>query len=214
MRIVVAALLWSVVHRRRLGACALARAGCGRDYELYFGEFDENLREGSPGLLDRFEAAARRQGVRRLGRRGAEGREEADIAFSCAACPPAPVQRRGRAGARHRAQAGRQGHAHPGPARRRATSADFSERQPVIPLDIVPTGKPGRVQGLLRRQAAAQRQGRGRDRVRLEARVQDRRWRRLRRSSCRGRAPTQSKCRWSTPRRAFTAPRPMTACAS
>ena len=53
MRIVVAALLW-LSFTAAASAHALWIEPGEAGFELYFGEFDENLREGSPGLLDRF----------------------------------------------------------------------------------------------------------------------------------------------------------------
>jgi hypothetical protein len=54
MRIVIAALLWlSLAGAASAHALWLEPDAGG--YQLYFGEFGDNLREGSPGLLDRFE---------------------------------------------------------------------------------------------------------------------------------------------------------------
>lgn len=140
MRFVIAALLWfSFAGAASAHALWLEPDTAG--YQLYFGEFGQNLRESSPGLLDRFEPMPAAKAF------GAAGdvplkAEKQPTSFQFAGVPKgtgsvvaeqARVTERkqndkvtrtlGRYSARY--------------------VADFSERKPLIPLDIVPTGKPG-----------------------------------------------------------------------
>ena len=141
MRFVIAALLW-LSFAGAASAHALWLEPDAAGYQLYFGEFGGNLREGSPGLLDRFEPLP---AARAFGPSGdtALKAEKKPTSFrfvdvpegtdSVVAEQAAITERRqndkvtrtlGRYAARY--------------------VADFSERTPLIPLDIVPTGKPGR----------------------------------------------------------------------
>ena len=108
--------------------------------KLYFGEFDENLREASPGLLDRFKPLPEAKVV------GASGAQPLKVESRQPVRADRHDRRRGQhrrgAGERHRAQAGRAGGAHPG-SPCGALVPDFAERAPVLMLDIVPTGTPG-----------------------------------------------------------------------
>lgn len=141
MRTVIAALLW-LSFPGAASAHALWLEPEAAGYQLYFGEFGENLREGSPGLLDRFEPLP---AARAFGASGdtALKVEKKPTSFQFAGAPDGTgsvvaeqtriTERKqndkvtrtlGRYAARY--------------------VADFSERTPLIPLDIVPTGVPGR----------------------------------------------------------------------
>jgi hypothetical protein len=140
MRIVIAAFLW-LSFTAAASAHALWLELDAAGYQLYYGEFGENMREGSPGLLDRFEPAP---AAKAFGTSGASvlKAEKKPTSFQYTGAPEgagsivaeqARVTERkqndkvtrtlGRLSARY--------------------VADFSERKPLIPLDIVPTGKPG-----------------------------------------------------------------------
>ena len=112
----------------------LEREGDGA--RLYFGEFDENLREGSPGLLDRLKPEAKVAGSGKaltLDKRatffavaGPLGKDDSIVAENVSVS-----ERRGDK---------------PGKTLSRLaarTVADFKEQAPVNTLDIVPAGKPG-----------------------------------------------------------------------
>jgi len=103
---------------------------------IYFGEFDENLREASPGLLDRLNPQARSaaaEGPLKVSKTGGffavAGTVGADD--SVLAEDARIVERRGEKGARILTRLG---------ARH---VPDFKERAPANTLDIVPAGKPG-----------------------------------------------------------------------
>lgn len=108
---------------------------------LYFGEFGDNLREGSPGLLDRFEPPPAGKAFEANGDRPLKVEKKATsflltggtAGASSVVAEQARVTERkqgekvtrtlGRLSARY--------------------VADFTERKPVITLDILPAGKPG-----------------------------------------------------------------------
>ena len=108
----------------------------GDGARIFFGEFDENLREASPGLLDRLDPQARVAGSDKelkvdrtagffavagpLGKDAAVVAEDARI-----------TERRGDKSAKVLSKLGAR------------YSADFREQPPVNALDIVPAGKPG-----------------------------------------------------------------------
>ncbi len=140
MRIVTAALLW-LSFTGAASAHALWLEPDATGYQLYFGEFGENMREGSPGLLDRFEPAP---AARAFGAGGdpALKVEKKPTSFQFTGAPDGAtavvaeqarvterkqndkvVRTLGRYSARY--------------------IADFGERKPLIPLDIVPTGTSG-----------------------------------------------------------------------
>ena len=210
MRTVIAALLW-LSFPGAASAHALWLEPEAAGYQLYFGEFGENLREGSPGLLDRFEPLP---AARAFGASGdtALKVEKKPTSFQFAGAPDGTgsvvaeqtriTERKqndkvtrtlGRYAARY--------------------VADFSERTPLIPLDIVPTGTPGRLKVFYdgkplpgpKWKSSPSSAGRRNSRPTRPAP-----WR----SNCRGRVPTPSKCRWPTIRRARTARPPMTECGS
>ncbi|WP_289295223.1 DUF4198 domain-containing protein [uncultured Reyranella sp.] len=141
MRIVIAALLW-LSFAGAASAHALWLEPDGEGYQLYFGEFGENLREGSPGLLDRFEPVPAAKAFGGAGDTPLKAEKKptsflftgaADGTTSVVADQARVTERKqndkvvrtlGRYSARY--------------------VADFGERKPIIPLDIVPTGTPGR----------------------------------------------------------------------
>jgi len=140
MRIVTAALLW-LSFTGVASAHALWLEPDAAGYQLYFGEFGENLREGSPGLLDRFEPLPAAKAF------GASGDtalkvEKKPTSFQFTGAPDATgsvVAEQARVTERKQNDKvtrtlGRYSARY---------VADFSERKPLIPLDIVPTGKPG-----------------------------------------------------------------------
>lgn len=107
-----------------------------------FGEFGENLREASPGLLDKFGKPVATL-VSAKGEQSAEGRKEADgfaLPFKAqngesivAEDAQYPLYSWG--------EAGKQTRSWFYPAARQIT--DFAAQQPKLPLDLVPTGTPG-----------------------------------------------------------------------
>jgi hypothetical protein len=113
----------------------LEREGDGA--RLYFGEFDENLREASPGLLDRLSPQARIAGSDKALKvdktagffavTGAVGADDSVVAEDARITErrgaEKPTRVLSRLGAR--------------------TVADFKERPAVNTLDVVPAGKPG-----------------------------------------------------------------------
>ena len=108
----------------------------GDGARIYFGEFDENLREGSPGLLDRLKPEAKVAGsdkALKLDKQatffavmGPLGKNDSIVAENVAITErrgDKPTKVLNRLGAR--------------------TVADFKELPAVNTLDIVPAGKPG-----------------------------------------------------------------------
>jgi len=140
MRFVLAALVWLSLSSAAW-AHALSIEPDGAGFQLFYGEFDENLREGSPGLLDRLEPLP------------------AAKAFSPAGAQPLTVEKKATGFVLGGAFAGvdgvvaeqvriverKQGEKVTRTLGRLAARyvADFSERPPLIALDIVPAGKPG-----------------------------------------------------------------------
>ncbi len=109
--------------------------------KLYFGEFDENLREASPGLLDRFKPLPE---ARVIGGSGAqplkvEKMSSAFVLSGAIAAGDSVVAEQGRVTERKQADKA---------IRTLGVLAarwvpDFAERAPVLTLDVVPIGKPG-----------------------------------------------------------------------
>ncbi len=108
----------------------------GDGARIYFGEFDENLREGSPGLLDRLKLEAKVAGSDKplkldkqatfFAVAGPLAKDDSVVAETVTV-----YERRGDK---------------PGKTLSRLaarTVADFKEQAPVNTLDIVPAGKPG-----------------------------------------------------------------------
>jgi hypothetical protein len=112
----------------------------GQGARLYFGEFDENLREASPGLLDRFkplpEAKAVGTATQPL---KVEKTPNAFTVNGTVGAGDSIVAQQSMVSERKQGDK---------PVRTLGTLAarwvpDFAERAPVLPLDVVPTGKPG-----------------------------------------------------------------------
>jgi len=108
----------------------------GDGARLYFGEFDENLREGSPGLLDRLKPEAKVAGSDKplkldkqatfFAVAGPLAKDDSIVAENVVVTErrgDKPTKVLNRLGAR--------------------TVADFKEQAPANTLDIVPAGKPG-----------------------------------------------------------------------
>lgn len=108
----------------------------GDGARLYFGEFDENLREGSPGLLDRLKPEAKVAGSDKplkldrqatfFGLAGSMAKDDSIVAENVVITErrgDKPAKMLSRLGARY--------------------VADFKELPAVNTLDIVPAGKPG-----------------------------------------------------------------------
>jgi hypothetical protein len=108
----------------------------GDGARIYFGEFDENLREGSPGLLDRLKPEAKVAGSDKplkldkqatfFAVAGPFGKDDSLVAETISINErrgDKPTKVLSRLGARY--------------------VADFKEQAPVNTLDIVPAGKPG-----------------------------------------------------------------------
>ena len=113
----------------------------GQGAKLYFGEFEGNLREASPGLLDRFKPLPEAKVV------GAAGAQPLKVEKS-----PSAFVVSGTIGAgdsivaeQARVTERKQGDKAIRTLGRLAARyvPDFAERAPVLTLDIVPTGKPG-----------------------------------------------------------------------
>ena len=108
----------------------------GDGARIYFGEFDENLREASPGLLDRLKPEAKVAGgdtALKVDKQagffavaGAVGKDDSIVAENVAV-----GERRGDKPTKVLTRLGAR------------TVADFKEQAPVNTLDIVPAGKPG-----------------------------------------------------------------------
>lgn len=108
----------------------------GDGARLYFGEFDENLREGSPGLLDRLKPEAKVAGSGRalvldkqatfFAVAGPLAKDDSIVAETVTV-----YERRGEKPGKTLSRLGAR------------TVADFKEQAPVNTLDIVPAGKPG-----------------------------------------------------------------------
>jgi len=109
--------------------------------QVHFGEFAENLKEVSPGLLDRIEVSARF--VSAKGETSLETKRAIDaIALSGHAGPGENViAEDARAPVRERKSGEQASRSVYNPAARFAT--DFTAREPVLTLDVVPTGRPG-----------------------------------------------------------------------
>jgi hypothetical protein len=112
----------------------------GQGVKLYFGEFDENLREASPGLLDRFKPLpeARAVGAGTLPLK-VEKTAGAFMLSGAIGAGDSIVAEQARVSERKQAER---------VMRTMGILAarwvpDFAERAPVLTLDVVPAGKPG-----------------------------------------------------------------------
>lgn len=140
MRFVIAALVWLSLSSAA-SAYALWIEPDAAGYQLYFGEFDENLREGSPGLLDRFEPLPAAKAFAASGAQPLKVEKQA-MSFGLAGAPAGAdsvVAEQVRIV--ERKQGDKVARALTRLSARYVT--DFTERKPVITLDIVPAGKPG-----------------------------------------------------------------------
>ena len=113
----------------------------GEVAKLYFGEFDENLREASPGLLDRFTPLPEAKTVGAAGAQPlkVEKSPNAFVLSGPIAANASVVADQTRLTERKQADKA---------TRTLGTLAarwvpDFAARAPVLTLDVVPTGKPG-----------------------------------------------------------------------
>lgn len=134
--IFAAALLWTTAA----SAHHLWLEPDGQGAKLYFGEFNENLREASPGLLDRFkplpEAKAIGTSAQPL---KVEKTPHAFVVSGTVGSGDSIVAEQSLVTERKQGDK---------PVRTLGTLAarwvpDFAERAPVLTLDVVPTGKPG-----------------------------------------------------------------------
>jgi uncharacterized GH25 family protein len=113
----------------------------GQGARLYFGEFGENLREASPGLLDRFKPLPEGKAVGAAGAQSlkVEKSPGAFVLSGLVAASDSVVAEQTRVTERKQGEK---------VTRTLGTLAarwipDFAERAPVLTLDVVPTGKPG-----------------------------------------------------------------------
>lgn len=116
--------------------------------QVHFGEFAENLKEVSPGLLDRIDVSARL--VAAKGDTPLETKRATDaIALSGRAGPgESVIAEDTRAPVRERKSGEQTTRSVYNPAARFVT--DFTARQPVLTLDVVPTGQPGQFKVVFR----------------------------------------------------------------
>ena len=141
MRFVIAALLWlSLVGTASAHALWIEPEGEG--YQLYFGEFGDNLREGSPGLLDRFEPLP---GAKAFGASGGDTALKVEKKATSFQLGGAPAGTGSVVAEQARVTERKQGDKVTRTLGRLSARYvdDFAERKPLVPLDIVPTGKPG-----------------------------------------------------------------------
>lgn len=141
MRFMIAALLWlSLVGTASAHALWIEPEGEG--YQLYFGEFGDNLREGSPGLLDRFEPLP---GAKAFGASGADTALKVEKKATSFQLGGAPAGTGSVVAEQARVTERKQGDKVTRTLGRLSARYvdDFAERKPLVPLDIVPTGKPG-----------------------------------------------------------------------
>ena len=145
----------------------------GDGARIFFGEFDENLREASPGLLDRLNPQAKVAGSDKplkidkttgfFAVAGPLGKDDSIVAENVAITErrgDKPTKVLSRLAARY--------------------VADFKEQAPVNTLDIVPAGKPGLFKVFYQGKPLSKAKAELITEFRLEARVQDRRAGRVR----------------------------------
>lgn len=140
MRFVIAALVWLSLSSAA-SAHALWIEPDAAGYQLYFGEFDENLREGSPGLLDRFEPLPAAKAFTASGAQPLKVEKQATAFALTGALAGADSVVAEQVRIVERKQGDKVARAMTKLSARYVT--DFAERKPVITLDIVPAGKPG-----------------------------------------------------------------------
>jgi hypothetical protein len=141
MRILLVAAIAALSFAGSASAHHLWLEADGQGARLYFGEFDENLREASPGLLDRFKPLPEAKAVGVSGPQPlkVEKQPNAFVVTGTIGAGDSIVAEQTRVG--ERKQDGKA-------VRTLGTLAarwvpDFAERAPVLALDVVPTGKPG-----------------------------------------------------------------------
>ena len=130
----VAVLSFGLIGSAAAHSIWVEREGDGA--RIYFGEFDENLREASPGMLDRLKPEAKVAGsdkalkvdktARFFAVAGPIGKDDSIVAENVAV-----TERRGDKPTKVLTRLGAR------------TVADFKEQAPINTLDIVPAGKPG-----------------------------------------------------------------------
>jgi hypothetical protein len=140
MRLVIAALLGLSLPSVASAHALWIERGAG-GFELCFGEFDENLREGSPGLLDRLNPPPAAKAFAAADARSL-GVEKKATSFTLTGTPDATdsiVAEQARIAER------KQGEKVTRSLNRLSARyvTDFAERKPVIALDIVPAGRQG-----------------------------------------------------------------------
>ena len=112
----------------------------GEGARLHFGEFDENLREASPGLLDRFEPLPEAKAIGTSAQPLKVEKTPSALTVSGAiGAGDSIVAQQSMVSERKQGDK---------PVRTLGTLAarwvpDFAEHAPILTLDIVPTGKPG-----------------------------------------------------------------------
>lgn len=140
MRFVIAALL-GISLSSAASAHALWIEPDGTGFQLYYGEFDDNLREGSPGLLDRFDPPPAAKAFAPSGPETLKV-EKKPTSFALGGAPAAADSVLAeQARVTERKQGDKVTRTLGRLSARYVT--DFSERTPVIPLDVVPAGKAG-----------------------------------------------------------------------
>ena len=139
--VLAAAALLSLGISGTASAHFLWLEAAGDDARLYFGEFEENLREASPGLLDRLTPLPEAKVIASAGAKPAkiEKSPTSFVVTGPRGATDSIVAEQVRVNERKQGDKvtrtlGRLG------AR---FVPDFAERPPVLPLDIVPAGKPG-----------------------------------------------------------------------
>lgn len=140
MRILLIATIAALSFAGSASAHHLWLEADGEGAKLYFGEFGENLREASPGLLDRFSPLPEAKSV------GAAGAQPLKVEKSPSAFALSGAVAAGDSVVAEQARVSerKQGDK---VTRTLGTLAarwipDFAERAPILTLDVVPTGKP------------------------------------------------------------------------
>lgn len=141
MRIILAATVAALFFAGNASAHHLWVEADGSGAKLYFGEFEENLREASPGLLDRFTPLPEARVV------GASGAQPLKLEKSPSAFVLSGTIGAGDSIVAEQARVSERKQADKAIRTLGRLAAryvpDFAERAPVLALDIVPTGKPG-----------------------------------------------------------------------
>ena len=141
MRTLLVAVIAALSFAGNASAHHLWLEADGTGAKLYFGEFEENLREASPGLLDRFKPLPEAKVVRTSGPQPLKVEKSPGAFVLTGTIGAADSIVAEQASVTERKQAERV-------VRTRGHLAarwvpDLAERAPVLMLDIVPTGTPG-----------------------------------------------------------------------